>query len=650
MLVLKDFAGGIYKVAPGDNSDGRLALTFLDTPRTNSGKMAAVFTISTSDIDRSRDTVRTAGIDLADHQRLPIALLNHRKDQPIGRTEDPLSQYTVKRVSDNQLDATIYFHKGTVLGEQAFRLVEQKVLCGASIGFLPKPGMVIKSTGPDGHPITRYDGCSLVEISVVGIPDNQRCVVQAIEKGLGGKPLCQPLADMLAPMVETRPAIVTGGWDADFVQNRDGTVSVPLDVLLKKGNTYKTAEPKEVEAQTRSSTYYTCPHCGKEMTHEHMHKDEDGTVRHGECRGAIVLKNPEHVNASPPPDVGTHPTPAQTEIIHTAKPIFPKSLRYQQPKRFLPGLRRKAMPDEFDPNGAATIPDLDQPDEFAAPMDDEGSGMKSGAEAHHGVNDILMQALSFIEDSQGTVDNATAKKTLEKVSKWISKAMAALHAGHASYLEEHPDQPELPGAEGVGPDDEEDPDGTDDFEDDDDDLEADAGDDEEGDYAEGDSEGGSKDKPKKKKKDKPEGEQAYKAIREWRSKVTDSYWEHVKDIAASGDSRLIHPIIKALDWIANNEELTLKVRAEANARAQGFRIVAKTLKSLLVAKNYVDADVLMIKSAIDELKGDVAFEKRTAVKNVVKSLSDLMVTKADKPSAAAVATVLVNDDWEKEPT
>ncbi len=584
-MILKDFSGGIYKVAPGDNFDGRLALTFLDTPRTNSGKMAAVFTISTSDIDRSRDTVRTAGIDLADHQRLPIALLNHRKDQPIGRTEDPLSQYTVKRVSDNQLDATIYFHKGTVLGDQAFRLVEQKVLCGASIGFLPKPGMVIKSTGPDGHPITRYDGISLVEISVVGIPDNQRCVVQAIEKGLGGKPLCQPLADMLAPMVEPRPAMVVGGFQ---VMDTSGKIH-DLEI---KGNTYKTAEPKEVEAQTRSSTYYTCPHCGKEMTHEHMHKDEDGTVRHGECRGAIVLKNPEHVNASPEPDIGTHPTPAQNEIIHTAKPIFPKSLRYQQPKRFLPGLRRKAMPDEFDPNGAATIPDLDQPDEFAAPMDDDGSGMKSGAEAHHGVNDILMQALAFIEDSQGTVDNATAKKTLEKVSKWISKAMAALHAGHASYLEEHPDQPELPGAEGVGPDEEDDPDGTDDFEDDDDDLEADAGDDEEGDYAEGDETNENSPK-KKKKKDKPEGEQSYKAIREMRIKTINAYWERAKRDAVIGDA----------DRIAE---------------------------------------------AITTLKGDIAFERRTAVKNVVKSLSELMVTKDAKPSAAAVATVLVND-WEEEP-
>ncbi len=329
------------------------------------------------------------------------------------------------------------------------------------------------------------------------------------------------------------------------------------------------------------------------MTHEHMHKDEDGTIRHGECRGALVLKAPEHVNASPPPHIGAHPTPAQSEVLHNAKPLFPKSLRYTHHERFLPGLRRKAMSDQFDPNGTAVIDDMDNTDdEFAPPADeDQGSGMKAGAEAHHGVNDILMQAMQFIEDADATVDNATAKKTLSQVGEQIRRALAKLHAGHGKYLEEHPDQPELPGAEGVGPD--EDMDGDDDEEDDlDDDMEDDdIEDDEEGDYAEGDDEGGSKDKPKKKKKDKPEGQQGYKAAREWRTKAVNAYWEDLKAMAVTGDGPVVKSAYGYLRGVVKNTALPLEIRKAAKVEAKSLAsLITKEVKPVVAGVDSINED------------------------------------------------------------
>ncbi len=205
-MILKDFTGGIFKLYDGD--DPMLGFVLKDAHvQTNAGKMAAKITISTEIFDRSGDEVIQKGWELSDHRRIPVALLNHIRTMPVGNLEDPLRQYTCK-LHNGQLEGETFFSQHTKLGEQGFRLVESGVLRGVSPGFMP--GVVEKSAAGGRRFVS---GHRLIEVSHVVLPDNQDCIVTAVEKGFGGKQLCDPLLDLLRPYILERPASVVGGFD-----------------------------------------------------------------------------------------------------------------------------------------------------------------------------------------------------------------------------------------------------------------------------------------------------------------------------------------------------------------------------------------------------------------------------------------------------
>lgn len=528
-MIIKDFlSGGVFKLAP----TGYMAAVLRDgKPHTNAGKMSCEVVITTQDEDRSGDIVITKGIDLSDHRRNPVALLNHDKDAPIGAFEDRLGNYTVRMRGDNQLVGEIFFHQNSELACDVFRAIENKVFRGVSIGFMPVLGKVEKRSNR-GHV---YHASKMVEASILSIGDNQNAVIEAVHKGFGGKPLCAPLLSILRQQVpDNIPEFVTSGWDAE---------------AIAKAGTYKMAEPKECEAQYRPSMYYICPHCGAEMSNESIFKDEDGTTRHGPCRGAVVLKEPTPQEAQP--IIGSAPNPSS--MLTVIKPVMPKA--YKPSPRFLPGLRRKAMQPYDDDTMAGSYSDDGGMDDEFMPVDDDGLGdegdsgpaMKSGAEAHHGVHDIIMQALSFIEDSGDTVDNATAKKTLDKVSKWLNKALAALHEGHSAYLSEHPDQPPLPGQSPLGENNDiEDAELEDDLSDDDSDTTSEDDDEEEDD------------------------DETMKRIADWRRKAIDSYWESVKRKAVVGDSPIVKSAIATFASIRDDKQVPLVRRKAAKAEVKAL--------------------------------------------------------------------------------
>jgi hypothetical protein len=231
--------------------------------------------------------------------------------------------------------------------------------------------------------------------------------------------------------------------------------------------------------------------------------------------------------------------------------------------------------DEYDdPNGGGVA--LDDPTmEGFIPEEDEGGGMKAGAEFNHGLADILTQALAYIDDGKGTQDNATTLKTAAKVEKWIGKALAALHAGHGDYLKEHPDQPALPGSEGVGDDDGDEDDDTDDDDADDLDIEDDDSETDADDTADDSAD----DKPKKKKKPAP-FEKAFSG-----RGYLNSYWEDVKLKAVRGDGPIV---VKA---IAELRELAGTKTGPAAKRVQE---VVKSLSSVLVVKSTPNKESLSV--------------------------------------------------------
>lgn len=190
---------------------------------TDPGKMSCTVTITTEAVDRSRDVVVTKGLDLSDHRKNPVALLDHNQKMPVGLAQDADGGYTCKHVGDHRIDATTFFHQHTALGEQAFRLVESGVLRGASIGFLPRPGKIEKGHDRDGG-VTIYGAGSLIEYSHLVLPDNPDCLVVAVQKGFGGKRLEPELLDYLTPLIPSRPVSVVSGWD-----NHNGKVTKMFD-------------------------------------------------------------------------------------------------------------------------------------------------------------------------------------------------------------------------------------------------------------------------------------------------------------------------------------------------------------------------------------------------------------------------------------
>ncbi len=555
-MILKDF-GGVYKLHGADSDPlGPLGLMLREpTVQTNRGRMSATVTLSREAEDRSGDIVVIKGMRLDGHQKNPVVLLNHNKNHVIGFTQDALGNYTVKKSGD-RLTAEVFFCKDSQLGVDTFRAVEAKILRGCSIGFLPVLGKIEKKHERG----TIYHESNLIEATITPIGDNEDAVIEAVHKTFGRQPMAAELAAVL-PAIPERSVVVTGGYEP-----------VEKGGVGGGNGTYKNAEARQLESLTRESEYFVCPHCEREITRKHLHEDEDGTIRHGQCRGPVTFMDP------PKPAPENEPT--AVGITH----LTPKMLTYIPTRRFLPGLRTKAMDELLQQDQGAAAP----ADDDMLPSDDMGPPMKGGAEAHHGVNDILMQAMAFIEDSQNTVDNATAKKTLAKVSKWLGKALEALHAGHGDYLTEHPDQDPLPGKP-PGSDGDMDEDGEEDSEDDDDGLDADGdGEDddgldlEEGGDTEGDDSGDEKPKKKKKKgKSKPAFNDAEeKAAHEWRIKTLNGYWERLKQSAVVGDWPVVKAARAEFRAIVENKALPTIVRKAAKVQYLSLGgIITKEVKA-----------------------------------------------------------------------
>lgn len=184
---------GITKLYSPDPA-GLIAAVLSDSgPRIDYRRMSVELVLSTQEEDRSGDILITDGIDLKQHRDNPVALFDHNRNAPIGRFESPEGNYTVRKRRDGELVGELFFNRRSQFAVDVFRGVDDGIFRGASIGFVPRPGMVIKRAGR-GH---IFQSVALVEASIVVIPDNPSTLVEAINKGLGGRPICKPLAAML---------------------------------------------------------------------------------------------------------------------------------------------------------------------------------------------------------------------------------------------------------------------------------------------------------------------------------------------------------------------------------------------------------------------------------------------------------------------
>lgn len=145
--------------------------------------------ISTTSPDREGDVVLPSGLNAQAFNRNPVVLLQHDKNQPIGKA-------TSLRTTRNGVVATMQFAKrppthpdsAEWMPDTVKSLMQQGVLSAFSIGFRVPSGGVRAATEKD---IDRFgDGTrqvitewELLEFSVVSIPANADALAIAVRKG-----------------------------------------------------------------------------------------------------------------------------------------------------------------------------------------------------------------------------------------------------------------------------------------------------------------------------------------------------------------------------------------------------------------------------------------------------------------------------------
>ena len=128
--------------------------------------------ITTSVPDRVGDVVMPAGLRNAEEfLKNPVVLWAHQRGMP------PIGRCRSLEVRGDRVIAETQFARGVPFAEDVFKLYEQGILRGWSIGFLPVRTRPLRSG-------VRYEEWDLLEYSAVPVPENPAALTLAVAKGL----------------------------------------------------------------------------------------------------------------------------------------------------------------------------------------------------------------------------------------------------------------------------------------------------------------------------------------------------------------------------------------------------------------------------------------------------------------------------------
>lgn len=144
-------------------------------------------TISTDSIDRDGEVLVPQGMDSREFEKNPVVFWNHDYDKPIAKSIGKLSR------GEHGIDASTEFavrpadFKGEFFPDVARALVEQGIVKGVSVGFMPiesRPaGKGDRAKYGDGikRVISKW---KLFEYSLAPLPANQDALITALGKGI----------------------------------------------------------------------------------------------------------------------------------------------------------------------------------------------------------------------------------------------------------------------------------------------------------------------------------------------------------------------------------------------------------------------------------------------------------------------------------
>ncbi|QEL14838.1 HK97 family phage prohead protease [Limnoglobus roseus] len=187
----------------------------------DAGKMLIRSVISTIEPDRAGDVVVPKGLKNSEEYLLnPVVLWAHNRSQ-----FPPIGACAWLDVQPQRVVAETHFAQKVRFAEDVFRLYEQGVLRGWSIGFVPRKSYRVPTSYgterahyPADHFALRIEEWDLLEYSAVPIPENPGALTVALQKGLvhdpkfrdwlwqipddrGGK--LHRVGDVLAPLVQS---------------------------------------------------------------------------------------------------------------------------------------------------------------------------------------------------------------------------------------------------------------------------------------------------------------------------------------------------------------------------------------------------------------------------------------------------------------
>ncbi|MBX7105185.1 MAG: HK97 family phage prohead protease [Gemmataceae bacterium] len=140
--------------------------TFIaSTPSIDSAARTVTHVITAAVADRSGDLIVPAGLANRDEfLRNPVVLWAHQRTLP------PIGTCLALEVTADRIIATTKFAAGVPLADDVFRLFEQGILRGWSIGFVPRRAGLRRTT--NGHRGLLVESWDLLEYSAVPVPDN----------------------------------------------------------------------------------------------------------------------------------------------------------------------------------------------------------------------------------------------------------------------------------------------------------------------------------------------------------------------------------------------------------------------------------------------------------------------------------------------
>src|SRR5207248_11236357 len=128
--------------------------------------------ITTNLPDRVGDVVVPSGLRNAEEfLKNPVVLWAHQRGMP------PIGCCRALEVHDDRVVAETQFAKGVPFAEDVFKLYEQGILRGWSIGFVPVRTRPLRSG-------VRYEEWDLLEYSAVPVPENPAALTLAVAKGM----------------------------------------------------------------------------------------------------------------------------------------------------------------------------------------------------------------------------------------------------------------------------------------------------------------------------------------------------------------------------------------------------------------------------------------------------------------------------------